>query len=88
MIDTEVASRPGRALNVSRGGLSVETELELREGEIVGVYFELPIGYAVEARAAVTRCEQNRAALRFVEIEREAELALRSFCRISGLHKV
>lgn len=88
MIDTEAASRPGRALEVSRGGISIESELELAVGETVQVYFELPIGYAVEARARVTRCEKNRIALTFVEMDREAEIALRSFCRISGLHRL
>lgn len=68
--------------------MSIETELELAPGEIVGVYFELPIGYAVEARAVVTRIELNRIALRFVEMDHEAEVALRSFCRISGLHSI
>jgi hypothetical protein len=86
MLETESTSRPGRALDVSRGGITVESELELRIGEAVGVYFELPIGYAVDARAVVTRCESNHVALRFTEMEREAEVALRSFCRISGLH--
>lgn len=86
MIDTEATSRPGRAVNVSRGGIWVESELELALGENVGLYFELPIGYAIEARAVVTRCENNRIALRFVEMDHEAEIALRSFCRISGLH--
>ncbi|MBK9000850.1 MAG: PilZ domain-containing protein [Myxococcales bacterium] len=88
MIDTEAASRPGRALDVSRGGISIESELELAVGEVVQVYFELPIGYAVEARATVTRCEKNQIALRFVEMDHEAEVALRSFCRISGLHRL
>ncbi|MBI3201104.1 MAG: PilZ domain-containing protein [Myxococcales bacterium] len=88
LIDTEATSRPGRALDVSRGGLSIESELELAAGEVVQVYFELPIGVAVEARAVVTRCEKNHIALRFVELDHEAEIALRSFCRISGLHRL
>ena len=88
LIDTEATSRPGRALDVSRGGLSIQSELELAPGEIVQVYFELPIGVAIEARAVVTRCEKNGIALRFVELDHEAEVALRSFCRISGLHRV
>jgi len=88
MIDAEAASRPGRALDVSRGGISIESELELAVGERVEVYFELPIGYAIEARAVVTRAERNLIALQFVEMDHEAEIALRSFCRISGLHKL
>ena len=87
MIETAAASRPGRALDVSRAGLAVESELTLHPGETVEVYFELPIGYAIEAQAVVTRCEKNRVALRFLALSHEAEVALRSFCRISGLHR-
>ena len=65
----------------------IETEAASRPGETVEVYFELPIGYAIEAQAVVTRCEKNRVALRFLALSHEAEVALRSFCRISGLHR-
>ncbi len=86
LVDTADASAPSRGLDVSRGGLAIETELELVPGQAVGVYFELPIGYAVEARAIVARRSGRLVGLRFAEMDRETEIALRSFCRISGLH--
>ncbi len=87
MVETNELSRPARALNVSGGGIWLETELELLLGQDVSVYFELPIGYAVETLARVVRVEADRVALRFLELPREAELALRSYCKISGLHQ-
>lgn len=88
MLETEAPSRPGRAVNVSAGGIAVQTELDLAIGERVDLYFELPIGYAVEARATVVRVVDGVAALRFEELSHEAQVALRSFTRISGLHRV
>lgn len=88
MIETEAASERGRVLNVSGGGAAIETPVELAPGEHVSLYFELPIGYAVETRAEVLRREADKVAVKFLELSREAEVALRSFCRISGLHRI
>jgi hypothetical protein len=88
MIETPDSERPARGLNVSAGGIYLETELSLSVGESVEVYFELPIGYAVETRATVVRCERDRIALSFTDLPKEALIALRSFCRLSGLHPI
>lgn len=87
LIETEDASHSGRTTNLSAGGVAVETELDLPEGAAVSVYLELPIGYAVDCRAVVLRREGRVVALRFVDLAKEAEIALRSFCRLSGLHR-
>ena len=88
MIETESSSERGRVLNVSGGGAAIETPVELEPGAYVSLYFELPIGYAVETRAQVLRREAGAVAVKFLELGREAEVALRSFCRISGLHRI
>jgi hypothetical protein len=88
MIETDVESQSGKALNVSAGGIALETTLDLAPGSDVGVYFELPIGYAVETRATVVRRQGAVVALRFNELAHEAVVALRSFAKISGLHQV
>jgi hypothetical protein len=88
LIETDTRSEQGRLLNVSGGGAAIETAVDLALGESVSLYFELPIGYAVETRAEVLRRDGSEVAVRFVELSREAQVALRSFCRISGLHKV
>jgi predicted Zn-dependent protease len=77
-----------RALDVSGGGLAIRLELTIPLGDIVEVYFELPIGFAVEARAEVVRSEPGATALRFVGLDREALVALRSYCRISGIQRL
>ena len=88
MIETDAGSERGRVLNVSGGGAALETPVELEPGASVSLYFELPIGYAVETRAEVVRREADKVAVKFVELSREAEVALRSYCRISGLHRI
>ncbi len=91
LVDVPSSSRPVRALDVSGSGLSLVTgdeDLDFELGSIVEVYFELPIGYAVEARAQVVRRDSGVTALRFLDLDREAEVALRSYCRISGLHQL
>jgi PilZ domain len=88
MLETESSSRPAQSLNVSGGGIKLRTELELGLGEEVGIYFELPIGYAVETRAKVLRTDSTGTALCFLDLSKEAVVALRSFCRLSGLHKI
>lgn len=68
--------------------MPVERSVELAVGERVTVYFELPIGFGIEATAEVHRFDGELVALRFVEISRESVLAIRSFCRVSGLMSV
>lgn len=85
LVETASRTSTGRALNVSGGGLALRVELDLAVGERVNVYFELPIGFGVQTDAEVLRREGALAVLRFVDTPREAELAIRSFCRISGL---
>jgi len=88
LIETEDSSLSARLVNASAGGISIGADLELAVGQDVSVYFELPIGYAVEARARVLRKDEQGVALQFVDLSREAEVALRSFCRLSGLHRI
>jgi len=75
-------------VDVSGGGLKLRSTLALAIGDRVTVYFELPIGFGIEATAEVQRFEGDLVALRFVEIARESVLAIRSFCRVSGLMSV
>lgn len=86
LLDAPAVPQPVAAVDVSGSGLSIAVDVPLEVGAIVEVYFELPIGYAVEARAEVVRQANGLTALRFIELGRESQLALRSFCRISGLH--
>lgn len=88
MVDAAALSQPAPAHDVSRGGLSLRADLGVDLGSIVEVYFELPIGYAVEARAEVVRRAEGVTGLKFVALTREDEVALRSYCRISGLHRL
>jgi len=85
LLETDTRSSTARIINVSGGGIAVRTDLGLVVGERMSVYFELPIGYAVQVDAVVLRREGEVAALRFVDAPHEAVLAVRSFCRISGL---
>lgn len=85
LIETESRSGNARAVDVGASGIAVRTDLPLRDGERVSIYFELPIGYAVETMAQVIRRDGDVCALRFVDPPREAVIAVRGFCRISGV---
>jgi len=85
LIETDSRSGNARAVDVGASGIAVRTDLPLREGERVSIYFELPIGYAVETMAVVVRRDGDVIALRFVDPPREAVIAVRGFCRISGV---
>jgi hypothetical protein len=85
LVETESRSGNARAIDVGANGIALRTELPLREGERVSVYFELPIGYAVETMAQVVRRDGDLVGLRFVDPPREAVIAVRGFCRISGV---
>jgi hypothetical protein len=85
LLETSHKTITARSVNVSGGGLALRTELDVRPGERVSVYFELPIGYGVETGATVVRREGDLTVLRFVDGPSEAILAIRAFCRVSGL---
>lgn len=85
MLETRSKTATARSVDVSGGGIALRTDLPLACGERIGVYFELPIRYAIEGQAEVVRREGDLVVLRFVEVAREAVLAMRSFCRFSGL---
>jgi hypothetical protein len=88
LIEARDTERPARCVNVSAGGICLATELELAIGEAVDLYFELPMGYAVEASATVVRRERDHTAFSFRDLPKESLVALRSFCRLSGLHRI
>ncbi len=88
LIDDDRVSQPLRARNVSGGGIAVDASAVLELGSVVSLYFELPIGVAIETRAEVVRVDDGTMAFRFLELDHEQEVALRSFCKISGLHRI
>lgn len=84
LVETSARSGTARCIDVGGGGIALRTDLDLAEKERVSIYFELPIGVAVETQAEVLRREGEIVALRFVDAPREAVIAVRSFCRISS----
>lgn len=86
MLDASSAWQKAECENVSAGGVAVRSTVEVAIGDVLDLYFELPTGIAVEASAKVVRRDGDRLALRFVEIDHQLEVALRGYCRISGLH--
>jgi len=87
MVDSDAARGSGRSRNVSASGIALTINGDFSVGALVDVYFELPIGVSVEARGEVVRRSENELALRFVDLDSELALALRSFCRVSGLSR-
>lgn len=85
LLETDARSGNARGLDVCAGGIAVRTDLPLAPEDVVSVYFELPIGYAVETQAVVVRREGDLVGLRFVDAPREVIVAVRGFCRISGV---
>ena len=85
LIETAQRSITARGIDVSGGGIAVRTDVPIDPGERISVYFELPIGFAFESAAEVARRDGDLVVLRFVEATKESVLAVRSFCRISGL---
>lgn len=85
LVETSARSGTARAIDVAAGGIALRTDLPLGPKDRVGIYFELPIGYAVETQAEVVRRVGDLVALRFIEAPREAIIAVRGFCRVSGL---
>lgn len=74
-----------RCENVSVGGVAVADAGNLPVGKTVEVYFELPSGVAVETRAKVVRSGRDRAGLRFLNLDSQAEIALRAHCHAAAL---
>lgn len=62
--------------------MSVDASADV--GTEFDVYFELPSGLPVEARAVVVRPLPDGLVLRFVTLAPRARVALRAFCRPSG----
>lgn len=88
LIETPRRTATVRSIDVSGGGLKVTSSIEAAVGERVTVYFELPIGVGIEALAEVQRRDGDTMVVRFLGLARESELAIRSFCRISGLRPI
>ena len=88
LVETATRTLTARTVNVSGGGLALRTDAALQDGELVNVYFELPIGFGVQTDAIVVRREGEVTVVRFVDGPREAMLAIRAFCRVSGLQPV
>ena len=61
-------------------GLGVELSTPLPIGMNVDVYFELPTGVAVEARAEVARWDGKTAGIHFCELSKDGSVALRAYC--------
>lgn len=80
LLDAESSYYTAQCCDVSQAGLGVETEAPLQIGTSMEVYFELPTGSAIEARATVARTAPNRVGLRFQEIGAESAAALREYC--------
>lgn len=85
LIETPRRAATVRSIDVSGGGLKMTAAVDAFVGERVTVYFELPIGVGIETLAEVQRCDAETMVVRFLGLARESELAIRSFCRISGL---
>jgi hypothetical protein len=85
LLDTGSRTTTARAVNLSAGGIAVRTDLSLPLATAADVYFELPIGYAIELRAEVLRSANGVVVLRFIDPPKEAVVAMRAFCRISGV---
>lgn len=85
LLETSVTRRTVRSVDVSGGGIAISTDLNLAPGDRVDLYFELPIGFAVETQAEVVRRENAMIALRFVDAPAQQVLAVRSFCSISAI---
>ncbi|MGC4089976.1 MAG: PilZ domain-containing protein [Polyangiaceae bacterium] len=80
LLDSNSTYQTAQCFDVSQAGLGVETRASFAPGAQVDVYFELPTGFAVEARASVTRVAVGRVGLKFDHIGAESSAALREYC--------
>ena len=83
LIDALAAYHKAVCENVSVSGIALSCDASLPVGKSVEIYFELPCGVAVDTRACVVRTGGSRIALRFLELEPQAELALRAHCHLA-----
>ncbi len=80
LIDSASSYLTGRCRDVSEVGMGVEVTAPLTVGANVDVYFELPTGVAVEARAQVARSDGKSAGIRFAELSADGSRALKAYC--------
>lgn len=85
MLDAASSWHAGRCQDVCAGGLAVQTDAQFDVGSVIEVYFELPSGVAIETRARIVHAGNGRLGLCFVELDSASALALRSYCRLSGI---
>jgi hypothetical protein len=85
LLDSDRAHHSGRCCVVSTAGVVVAVDAAVPDGSEFDVYFELPSGLPVEARAVVIRTSAEGLVLRFVRLEARTRVALRAFCRPSGV---
>ena len=80
------ATIPGRAMDVSQGGISTVIAGELRPGEVVGMDFRLsPMSQPIQAKAVVRHSSLMKHGMQFLAIAPEHEKALRTWLRMSGV---
>lgn len=80
LLDAESSYYTAHCCDVSQAGIGVETQAELPVGTLLEVYFELPTGNAIEARATVARTGPSRLGLRFEDLTAQTTAALREYC--------
>jgi hypothetical protein len=80
LIDGMSFWRCTRVIDVSIGGVSLEIEAPLPLGHEIDVYFELPLGVAIETRAVVVRQHGPQVGLRFLALDERGRDALTTFC--------
>jgi hypothetical protein len=85
LVDALCTWHRARCENVSPGGVAIACEGTLPVGKTVEIYFELPSGLAIEARARVVRSTGANAALCFVDLDARSEVALRAHCHMANV---
>lgn len=85
LVDALSGWQRARCENISAGGLSLDCDAPLPLGKRVELYFELPSGVAIETHALVVRSRETKVAMRFVDLDPSAEVALRNHCRTASL---
>jgi hypothetical protein len=83
LIDTQRDWLRASSVDVSASGLAVASIIPAPVGTVVELYFELPSGIPIEAKAKVVRVAGDCTGLEFVDLARDAMLALRAHCRMS-----
>lgn len=83
LIDTQRDWLRASSVDVSASGLAVGSVIPASVGALVELYFELPCGIAIEAKAKVVRVATDCTGLQFVDLARDAMVAIRAHCRMS-----